>query len=318
MRHETLRYVGMATTLCALLLATPGMAQYREYYLRGRVLDTQKEPIPGVEIRLHDGSTSRSYQMKTDKKGVYKLAGLPHGVYEVTVAKEGYSPMEDEWDFATPQDKMRRVELPDIVLGSQSQVREAQRLGEADAGVKEAGERLRKGDLDGAITLLQGVLDENPDDANALFFIGLGYARKKMHPEAIAALTRVTELNPAFPGAYFELGVCHRELGDLPKALEYYEKTTQLDPTNADSAYNSGLILFQTNRVDEALSRFETGLASKPEDPELQEMVGRCHLHEGKFEAAVEHLERARAATTDPDKVALLDELIAQTKAMIP
>jgi len=323
MRHETAKGVGLVTAL-SLLLATPVLTQYREYYIRGRVLDTQKEPIPGVEISLRDTATSRRYQLKTDKKGVFKLAGLPHGIYEVTFTKERYLPKQAEWNFETTQKTMLRVEVPDVVLVSQAQIQEAQRFQEAEARFKEAeaefkeaAEKVRDGDLDGAITSLQGFLEKNPENPNALFLLGVSYARNKLCQEAVDTLTRATELSPEVPVAHFELGVCYRELGDLPKALEAYDKATQADPANADSAYNAGLILFETNRIDEALVRFEKGLASKPDDPELLEMAGRCYVHQAKLEAAVEHFEKARAATTDPDKIAFLEELISQTKALV-
>jgi len=315
MRHRAIR---RAVVLATLLLAAPLFAQYREYYVRGRVVDPQKNPIPGVEIEVSDVETSRSYHMATDKDGVFKLAGLPHGKYAVSFSKEGYAAEQDEWKFEAKQDRMQKVDVPDVVLVSESHIQQTLRLKEADSAVKEAGEKLRTGDLDGSIALLQGVLSKNPKDANALFFLGLSYAGKKMCREAVDALTQVTELTPAFPGAYFELGVCHRQLGDMEKALAAYEKNLDLDPANANGAYNDGLILFDTNRIEEALASFEKGLLSKPEDPELLEMTGRCYIHQGKFGTAVERLEKARAATADPDKRAFLDQLISKTRTLVP
>jgi tetratricopeptide (TPR) repeat protein len=305
------------TAAAALVLAAPALAQYREYYVRGRVVDPQKNPIPGVEIQVTDVETSRSYSMKTDKDGVFKLAGLPHGKYEVRFSREGYVAAKDEWKFEAKQERMQKVDVPDVVLVSQAQVDKAVQLKEADSAVKAAGDKLRAGDLDGSIALLQGVLAKNPEDANALFYLGLSYAGKKMCREAIPPLVQVTELTPAFPGAWFQLGACHRQLGDTQKALASYEKSLELDPANTDGAYNAGLILFETNRIDEALARFESGLLSKPEDPELLEMTGRCYINQGEFETAVARLEKARAATADPDKQAFLDQLIAATRAMV-
>ena len=291
--------------LATLALASPGLAQYREYYVRGRVLDAQKKPLPDVEISLLDASTSRRFHMKTDQKGEFKFAGLPHAVYEVTFAREGYVTGKDKWKFNAPQERMQKVEVPDVVLASQAQVQEVQRFEGAKAGVQEAAEKLRKGDLDGAISAAEKVLEKSPQDPNALFYLGLGYVGKKMYAEAVAPLTRVTELSPAFPGAYFELGVCYRALGDPKKALESYDKNLELDPDNAHCLYNSGLILFETNRVDEALVRFERGLVSKPDDAELLEMTGRCYIHDAKFPAAVERLEKARAADHRPREARL-------------
>ena len=311
--RASLRSISLVVACC--VFANAAWAQYREYYIRGKVLDPQKKPIPGVEVRLRDVATSRRYNMKTDKDGVFRFAGLPHGVYEATIIREGYGAKKDEWKFEAPQDTMQKVDVPDVVLVAESQAAEVQRLKESEGAIKEATDKIRAGDLDGAIALLEGLLIKNPKDTNALYFIGLSYVGKKMCKEAVAALTQVTEQTSKLPGAYFELGVCYRQLGDTAKALEAYEKHLELEPGNADSAYNSGLILFETNRIDEALARFESGLASRPNDAELLEMIGRCYINQGQFEKALGHLERARTASTDPKKVAFLDELIGTLKA---
>jgi tetratricopeptide (TPR) repeat protein len=317
MRCPTRSAAIVATVIATLALASTGLAQYREYYAYGRVLDAQKKPLPDVEISLLDASTSRRFHMKTDQKGEFRFAGLPHADYEVTFAREGYVTGKDTWKFNAPQERMQKVEVPDVVLASQAQVQEVQRFEGAKAGVQEAAEKLRKGDLDGAISASEKVLEKSPQDPNALFYLGLGYVGKKMYAEAVVPLTRVTELSPAFPGAYFELGVCYRALGDPKKALESYDKNLQLDPDNALCLYNSGLILFEANRIEEALARFEQGIALKPADPDLLDMAARCYINQGKFDRAAESLEKARAATTDPARATLLDALILKVKAQI-
>ena len=305
---------GSAGLVAALLLSGPALAQYREYYVRGRVVDTQKQPIPDVEIQLLDKETSRSYHMKTGKDGAFKFAGLPHGVYEATLSKEGYPLTKVEWKFESPQESMQRADIPDIVLASVEQVRKVELTKETESGTKEAAEKIRNGDFDGGIAQVKGLLAKDPKNASALFFLGLGYIGKRMFPEAIDALTQVTALNPIFPGAHFELGVCHRELHDQAKALAAFEKSLEIDPQNADAAYNAGLVLFEQNRIDEALARFDQGLASKARDPDLLEMAGRCYIHQGKLDQALDSLEKARATSADAGKVAFLDQLIAKLR----
>ncbi len=316
MRLATANKLG-AAALGAALLAAPAAAQYREYYIQGKVLDQQKAPIAGAEVRLLDATTSRTYRTKTDAKGLYKLAGLPHAVYKVTITRDGYLPFEDEWKFETLQTQMKKVDVNDVVLASQAQVQHAAQLKEAEAGVKKASEKIRSGDFDGAIALLDEVLSRNPSDANALFYLGLSRAGKQQHKEAIEALTKVTELQPEFPGAWLQLGICYGKLGDTEKALAAYDKDLKLEPGNAPALYNAGLLLFEANRVDEALARFEQGIAAKPSDPDLLDMAARCYIHEGKLDRALEYLERARAAAPDPNRAALLDALIAKVKAQM-
>lgn len=314
-QHRGIERLGLAATIWAVILSTPALAQYREYFIRGKVVDTQKQPIAEVEIEIRDTETSRSFHMKTGKDGAFKFAGIPHGIYQARLTKEGYPPTKVEWRFEAPQDTMQRVEIPDIVLASQEQVQKVAQIKEAEAGTKEAAEKIRQRDFDGAIPLLKALLDKNPKNPSALYFLGLSYVGKQMWREGAEALTQVTELSPAFPGAFFELGICRQQLHDKPGALAAFEKSLEIEPTNADAAYNAGLLLFELDRTPDALARFEQGLASKPRDPDLWEMAGRCHLHEGKLDQALEAFQKARAASTDVAKIAFLDELIRTTKA---
>jgi tetratricopeptide (TPR) repeat protein len=317
MRYPTRRAAFLATVLATLTLASSSLAQYREYYARGRVLDEQKKPLADVEITLVDSSTSRSFHMKTDQKGEFKFAGLPHAKYEVTFAREGYVTVNDTWKFDAIQERMQKVDIPDVVLVSQAQVQHTAQLKEADAGTKKASEKIRGGDFDGAVALLEPLLAKNPADANALFYLGLARVGKQQYREAAESLARVTELQPAFAGAWLELGICHGKLREVDEALAAYDRTLQLEPANTAALYNAGLLLFDANRVDEALARFEQGIALKPTDPDLLDMAARCYVHQGKLDRAAEHLEKARAATTDPARIAQLDALIAQVKAQI-
>jgi hypothetical protein len=117
-----------------VLLGAPALAQHREYYVRGKVVDSDKKPLQDVEIRLRDAATSRSYDIRTDKEGAFKFAGLPHGVYAVTFTLDGYAPKTDEWKLDAPQDRMQRVDIPDVVLVSQARVQEIEGLKERGRG----------------------------------------------------------------------------------------------------------------------------------------------------------------------------------------
>lgn len=317
MKQHLRRALPALIVLFLLVQAEPAPGQYREYYFYGKVIDIQKNPLPGVDITLRDIATSRSYSVKTNDKGEFKFAGLPHGVYTVVFKKEGYAPKEDEWRFETPQETMQKVEIPPVTLVSEEQVREAQRLKEMQGVVKEAADKISQKDFDGAIVLLKGALEKDPNDINARYLLGLSYGRKKMFPEAIEALTQVVQASPKFPPAYFELAICYQQQDDKDKALEFYGKNLELDPNNPDAAYNSGLILFGQNRMDEALVFFEKALSLRPDDPVYLEMAGRCYINRADFEKAIAYLEKAKAGYTDEERIKFLDDLIAKLKEQI-
>jgi tetratricopeptide (TPR) repeat protein len=306
-----------AAVVAGALLAAPAAGQYREYHIVGKVVDTQKAPLEGVEITLRDVVSSRSYSMKTKKNGEFKFVGLPRGDYKVVFRKAGYADKEDQWKFLTPQATMEKVEIPPVIMASEEVVQQVERLKEAEAGVKTGSEKIRQGDYDGALASLKTVLDKNPQDANALYLSGLAYLRKGMIPEASAAFLKVTELSPKFAAAHYQLGVCYERQKEPEKALAAYQKSVELEPSNADVLYNAGLVLFQLGRIDEALPRFEQALALRPDDPAYLEMAGRCYINKADFPKAVDYLEKAKSGTVDPDRIKFLEDLISTLKAQI-
>jgi tetratricopeptide (TPR) repeat protein len=318
LKHRTHPLIGLSVLFTCLALTLTGFGQYREYYIYGKVLDTQKGPLEGVEISLRDVATSRSFSMKTKKDGEFKFVGLPHGTYNVVFKKDGFAVKQDEWKFDAPQLSLQKVEIPPVIMASQERIQEVQRLKETEAGVRSAADKLKQGDYDAAVTLLTPILARNPNDPNALYLMGMAYLKKKMWAEALAPFVKVTELSPKFAPAVYEAGVCYQQLNQPEKALECYKKAQELDPANPDSPYNSGLLLFGMSRIEEALALFEKTLALKPDDPAALEMAGRCYIHQANLQKAVDYLERAKAGYTgDQDRVKFLDDLIAKLKEQI-
>jgi len=313
-------------------LALTASAQYREYNISGRVVDSQKNPLAGVSITLRDQGTSRSLVLKTKKDGSFKYVGLPHGLYQVVFRKEGFAEKTDEWKFQAPQDQMLKVEIPPVVMVSQDVLAEAEKMQKAAAEVKAAAEKVKSGDYDGAIAALGPILEKNPKDSNALYILGMACQKKAQWPEAEAAFLQVRELTPNFAAVHYQLGACFQQTGKADKALASYARAMELDPGNPDSAYNSGLILFSQSRAAEALALFEKALDLAPEDPAFLEMAGRCHINlaavrkpdggieidRPSFEKALAYLERAKIGyAADPDKTKFIDELIGLVKEQL-
>jgi tetratricopeptide (TPR) repeat protein len=317
----------------ALTLALPGLAQYREYHISGKVVDSQKNPLGGVLIALRDEATSRSYTLKTKADGTFKFVGLPHGVYQVVLKKEGFAEKIDEWKFEQSQDQMVRVEVPPVIMVSAEVLAEAEKMRQAAAGVKAAAEKVRAGDYDGAIAALGPILEKNPKDSNALYILGMARQKKSLWAEAVAAFLEVRELVPNFAAVHYQLGVCYQQTGEADKALAAYAEAMRLDPGNPDSAYNSGLILFSQSKAAEALALFEKALALKPDDPSFLEMAGRSSINlaavhkpdgtveidKGAFEKALGFLEKAKTgyAADQPDKAKFIDDLIILVKEQL-
>lgn len=310
------RFLVLLVPVLGLIFISSASGQYREYYIFGKIIDPKNQPIPKVEVLLQDIATNRSYQVLTDAKGEYKLAGLPHAIYEVTIKKDGYETKTDKWNLETPQERMQKVEIQPIVLVSGEEIKKIKRAKQAQAEINEAMENMRQGNFDSAITILKKMVEDNPGDANAYYLLSLSLFRKNMLPEAIEALNRTIELAPDFAKGYSQLGVCYREQKELDKALGYYEKALQIEPNLVDARYNKGLVLFELGRVPEALNSFEKALELKPDEPEFLEMAGRCYINQREYFRAIDCLEKAKKGYSNKEKIELLDQLITKLKEL--
>jgi Flp pilus assembly protein TadD len=313
MKRHT-RYPFAFPAIFLLYCSLPLAAQYREYYLTGQIQDMQKQPLAGVEIALFETDSSLTFSFKTAKDGKFKFAGLPHGTYQATISKAGYETRNVEWNFDAPQEKMLRVEIPAIQLASRQEVLQIEQDKQMKKDLEDATEKIRNLDYDGALEILQRALETDAKNVNALYLTGLSLAKKKKHPEAIAALEQVTALTPDFAPAHFQLGVCCQQTDDKEKALAQYREVMRLDPANLDADFNAALILIALNQPAEALGYCEKVLQVRPDDPDMNEMVGQCQLQMGNYAKSLAYFEKALAAGKDEAKKKLLSELIAELR----
>src|SRR5436309_6392850 len=81
------------TTLLVVfaLSVVPAFSQVTTGELTGRVVDSQGAAVPGATITAVHKATGFSRAVMTDSVGVFTIAQLPPGVYDVTVEKQGFS-----------------------------------------------------------------------------------------------------------------------------------------------------------------------------------------------------------------------------------
>ena len=72
--------------LLLLLACVPALAQQTTGTISGRVLDEQGNAIPGVSITARNEATGFTRTESTNVEGIYRLAALPVGIYEVKAA----------------------------------------------------------------------------------------------------------------------------------------------------------------------------------------------------------------------------------------
>ena len=314
-----IRWMRFAAVAAVLALAVrPSMAQEREYYVSGTVVDAVKKPIPGVTIEIRERESRRAYKIATDERGIYKLVGLPHGIYDVRASKAGYQARTFEWDLREVQDRLRKVEYDPLILLSETQVTEIKQDTKLKTELDDATALVRKGDFDAALGVLASMLADSPDDVNALYLSGICQLQKGQLDAASASLEKVTRLAPDFAAARVQLGACYERRGDKERALAAYDAALKLEPENRMALYNAGVLHYNAGRAAQALPYFETGVRVKPDDDQALEMAGYCQLQALRYAEALSYLERARALIKDPQRAATVDEILKELRPRVP
>ncbi|HEX2444641.1 MAG TPA: TonB-dependent receptor, partial [Vicinamibacterales bacterium] len=81
--------------LCALVLvlaaARMGVAQQTTGTIAGRVLDDQGSAVPGVTVTASSAETGFRRSAISDDEGLYRIAAIPIGTYDVRVELQGFS-----------------------------------------------------------------------------------------------------------------------------------------------------------------------------------------------------------------------------------
>lgn len=122
---------------------------------------------------------------------------------------------------------------------------------------------------------LMRVLENNPDDPNALNALGYTLAdRTERYEEAQRYLDRAIQLKPDDPVIMDSYGWLQYRLGDLAKAIDYLQRAYDLNK-DSEIAAHLGEVLWELGREDEAKSVWLNGLSSDPDSKHLLEIKQR-------------------------------------------
>jgi tetratricopeptide (TPR) repeat protein len=167
------------------------------------------------------------------------------------------------------------VPPPETVLKSQSAL--------------EAMQKLRIGDLKGAIKDYSAAIAQNPEDADSYVNRGIAYNELGQNQEAIADYTKALTLKPDQVLAYYNRANAHSQLKHYKEAIADYSKIIDLDPEYAYAYANRGATYFQMNQKKEAIADLEQAIKifSSKNDPKNVERLQR-QLQKWKAPATVQ------------------------------
>jgi len=168
--------------------------------------------------------------------------------------------------------------------------------------------RARTGDLEGGVALLEAMLAEDPGDEEVLYQIGVLYGVAHRTDDAIRAMERVLEQNPDNAHALNYIGYSLAEHGeDLDRAERLIIRATEIAPDDGYIADSLGWVwymrarpLMERGHRDDGIrllerARDQLRLADDLTggDPVVSEHLGDVHLLMEERDRALEYYERA-------------------------
>ncbi len=297
-----------AGALLALLLATPVQAQTG--LLRGTVVDSEQNPIPGVKVTVtSEELTSYRKTLTTNDQGQFKLRFQPTQVqyrfdflfekpgfqsFTVPLSPSSIQPVNEEW--VMEQAETRVVEshgdLASVVTGSSNAAIDA-----FNAGLSAQ----RAGDLAAARAKFQEALAADSDLGPARIALAQVLLDQGEYASAVEAADRALELDTNRAQA---LRVKHQALRALGRNDEADAVGAELERAEGAAAsalriYNEGGQAFQAGDKETALAKFREATELDPSLIDAHHAVATLLLARGEHEASAAAAEKALAMGSD-------------------
>ncbi|MDO8287247.1 MAG: tetratricopeptide repeat-containing glycosyltransferase family protein [Rhodoferax sp.] len=123
----------------------------------------------------------------------------------------------------------------------------------------------QQGKLVAARDLYQGILQDQPDNADALRFLGVIEEQRGSYEQAAQLLEQSARLNPRNPSTFLNLGNVRIRQRQFKEALQDYDVALSLKPDYAHAHLGRGVALERLNEFDKAMNAYELALLANKE-----------------------------------------------------
>ena len=177
----------------------------------------------------------------------------------------------------------------------------------ADGMVREASEAYHAGDYPKAITLLEAVLEKEPNHVAALLSHGAALMKTGRRLDALGAFEKVLSIEEANERALQIRALILEGEGRWKDAVEAFNAYLAVKPGDAEILGKKADAFLALGRRDEALATYEKALAMNPRDARI-----RTRIDELKFDvaAALSRALLASAGGNYSQAVSLFDQVL--------
>ncbi|MGH9482695.1 MAG: carboxypeptidase regulatory-like domain-containing protein [Terriglobales bacterium] len=283
--------------------------------IRGRVEDSQGNPVEGAMVELHaftGGVLSTEvtnavgeFEFKTNMRGPYQLEVTTASQRQVVSLDEGAMGLlvvqlpEDNTEpgSANPAGKGATVSLNDLEAGTK-----------ARSKLADAERALTKPDLAKAWKLVNEAILAAPNWGRAYLLRGVLSMSSRNYGPARSDLTKAVESDPTNGLALTEMGKLYATTGNYTLADQYFRRALTIPPVKWPTYFELAALDIKRGNYTEAEQMARSALASTPPAPPA------AHFVEAE---AADHLgDAATAAAEYRSFIALTDPATANQAAL--
>ena len=160
----------------------------------------------------------------------------------------------------------------------------------------------QRGALEAAQVIYQGVLDDDPGNADAYHFLGLIAHQQQNFKTAVTFIQKAIAGDNARPTFHFNLGAAQLASGGTEAARASYERAAIFKPDWPEAHFNAGSLAGQMNDAEQALSSLTRAI-------ELRENYAEAH---SSLAAVLNILNRSAEAKVSASRALQLDPELAE------
>jgi rhomboid protease GluP len=165
---------------------------------------------------------------------------------------------------------------------------------------------LTEGKTPDAITQLNAVVRQRPDYWPAHLQLARAYTIQRDYAKAEAELKRVIELNPSNENAYYFLGYTELELRRPDQARAAFAQLLKLNPKSDDAHFGLAAVFSFENKYAEALAEYQRTAQLNPEYQNVSYNMGLMQSKLGQYDDAIKSFLKQRDSGDDPDNESAL------------
>ena len=169
--------------------------------------------------------------------------------------------------------------------------------------IQQAIQAFRVENFDEADSILKGLLQNDINNSEAIFELGITYAEANKISEAIIIFNCLHYLNIRDQKISYNLGFLYALRGDFESARQSFDRAIESNPGDLDALVNYGSILHELKRFDEALAYYDKVLCLQSDYEKALYNKGNT-LHKLKrYDEAIAHYDKALSLKADIDWV---------------